>query len=421
MVSLRDYLVILRAGVFMHSAYANRYLGSRRKLLRSLLHYLRHGERLGHRPNPFFDPAYVAEQTGGRGLAAYLRDAALWDVAPCRQMDAAWYRAQSMTAVRRVSPFVHFWRHGFAEDARPSAGFDLAFFKTAVAFYRPDKCEYAFECFSAPVVTVPDNEAELRQRQEAFYATLTMNVARRLDRPRSRYLVFIQASGDFVNPHRGGRSFDVLLNYYDGSSNHDEAADYIVGQRGTKTTAIRKLLAEAGDIMFAYDAVLFLDDDVEITTAGIDRLFALFTERRLDLAQASLTQESSCAFAILKQPLAGNGVRGLTAIEIMMPVVSRRALEACGSAFSEGISGWAVDFLLSAEVRRRFGDRIALIGEVVAKHERDIDLSEGAFYRYLRSHGIEATTEAGRIAERFGVEVSAQAIREGPLAQPAID
>lgn len=418
---LRDYLTILRAGVFMHSAYANRYLGTRRALPVALFHYLRIGERRGYRPNPFYDPAYVAGRLGGRGLATYLRDRSLWSLAPCPQMDPAWYRAHGMTgADARVSPFVHFWRRGFPRDDRPSAAFDLAFFKTVVAFYRPDKREFAFECFASHEVVVPNDEAAFRTRQEAFAATLTMRIVRRPERPRSRHLVFVQASADFVNPHRGERTFDVMINYYDGAFRHDEGADYVVLQPGTKTTAIRKLLVEASDVMLAYESVLFLDDDVEIATADIDRLFAIVAERRLDLAQASLTPESSCAFDIVKQPHAGRDVRGVTAVEIMMPVISRRALDTCGFAFAEGVSGWAVDFLLSAEVRRRFGDRIALVGAVVATHRREVDLSEGAFYLFLRRQGIEATTEAGRIAARFGIEVSTRSIREAPLAEDAV-
>ena len=42
------------------------------------------------------------------------------------------------------------------------------------------------------------------------------------------------------------------------------------------------------------------------------------------------------------------------------------------------------------------------MGDVSAAHERPIDTADGAFYRFLRAHGIEATTEAGRIAVRVG-------------------
>lgn len=46
----------------------------------------------------------------------------------------------------------------------------------------------------------------------------------------------------------------------------------------------------------------------------------------------------------------------------MMPALSRRALTACGWVFSAGISGWAVDFLLGAEIKKAFATKPAVIG-----------------------------------------------------------
>ena len=51
-------------------------------------------------------------------------------------------------------------------------------------------------------------------------------------------------------------------------------ADAVVVQAGTKTTAIRRLLAERPDFLLRYEAVLFLDDDVELGAADIEALFA---------------------------------------------------------------------------------------------------------------------------------------------------
>ncbi len=53
---VRDYVRILRSGVFMHSAYAARNLDSRRRLPLALLHYLWRGEKAGHLADPFIDP-----------------------------------------------------------------------------------------------------------------------------------------------------------------------------------------------------------------------------------------------------------------------------------------------------------------------------------------------------------------------------
>ena len=418
-----DFVTILRSGLFMHLAYANRYLGARYHLPLALGHYLLVGEARGNRPHPFYDPAFAKGQ-GIASLAAYLRQRALWRLPPSALFDPAHYGAGLGSPTSPGgNPLVDFARRGFVADRDPSAGFDTAFFKRVVAFYRPDKVEFAFELIADPARPVTGTEAAYQARADAFFAGIDLAVLRRPARPR-RYLLFIQGGRAFANPYKDrARSFDVLLNDYTGSpdpARDDQDADYdatfdaVAVQRGTKTTAIRKLLADAPDLLLGYDHVLFLDDDVRLSAADVERLFATVAAHGLDLAQASLTAASACAFAVLKQPEAGVGLTPLTSVEIMMPVVSRRALRACGWVFGEGISGWAVDFLLGAAVRARFGNTVALVGDVVAAHERPIDTTDGAFYRFLRAHGIEATTEAGRIAVRHGVEVSANAIRRHP-------
>ena len=226
-------------------------------------------------------------------------------------------------------------------------------------------------------------------------------------------LVFVQCSGDFEVPYKQNeRRFDLLLNVYDTKPvRDDDAADIVVRQGGTKATAIRALLRSAPDLLLRYDAVLFLDDDVELSGPDIERLFATFASYALDVAQPALTADSACAFAVLKQPQAGTGVRPISAVEIMTPLISRRALVACRDVFDEGVSGWGLDVLLSTRVRERFGETIALIADVVAAHRRPIDLDGGNFYRYLLRYGIEPEHELGRLARRFGIETMPDAVR----------
>ena len=56
-------------------------------------------------------------------------------------------------------------------------------------------------------------------------------------------------------------------------------ADIAVHQAGTKTTAIRRLMELRPDLLLRYQAVLFLDDDVEIGAEGIDALFRAMTAK----------------------------------------------------------------------------------------------------------------------------------------------
>ena len=141
------------------------------------------------------------------------------------------------------------------------------------------------------------------------------------------FLVFVQADIAF---DRGflhePREFDVLLNYYAGFPEILPAdVEIAISQRGTKTTAIHKLLDTEPQLLLEYDAVLFLDNDIAIGAPDIERLFAIMREQNLDLRQASLSAESDCVWPVFKQPSVGDGVRRVNSVEIMMPCLSRPA------------------------------------------------------------------------------------------------
>ena len=128
-------------------------------------------------------------------------------------------------------------------------------------------------------------------------------------------------------------------------------ADIAVVQAGTKTTAIRRLMELRPDLLLRYQAVLFLDDDVEIGAEGIEALFRAMAAEKLDLAQPALTADSATAYPFLKRPSAGAGVMRVSSVEIMAPALTRRALECANWVFAESVSGWGSDLLLGPAVR----------------------------------------------------------------------
>ena len=177
------------------------------------------------------------------------------------------------------------------------------------------------------------------------------------------------------------RSYDVLLNYYHEGNVHPKA-DIAVLQAGTKTTAIRRLMELRPDLLLRYQAVLFLDDDVEIGAEGIDALFRAMTAENLDLAQAALTADSATAYPFLKRPAAGAGVMRVSSVEIMAPALTRRALECAKWVFAESVSGWGSDLLLGPAVRAGFGPMsVGVIGSVAVRHAAPVDLARRRLLR----------------------------------------
>src|ERR1700730_4126676 len=410
---LRSYFCIKHSRIFMHEMYSENYLKKKRHKL-AILHYILIGEKRGYLRNPFFDPLYFKRESRGFGLADFLCNRKLWVYSPSPRFDSKWYISQNHQ-ITDLNPLVHFWTLGMDQGRAPSPIIDLRFVDRAVCRDRPDHRVWAVKLFAAGATDVPWNSQQLRERQDLFYSKIVLEVLREPNAAKNPFLVFVQANRSFDAPFvRHCRNFDVLVNYYDCVETISPSADYVLHQKGTKTTAIRKVLEQRPDILFRYKAILFLDDDISISITSIESLFETIDTCELDLVQASLSPESKCHFDILKQPNAGGALTPLTAVEIMMPVISARALHKCGWVFQEGISGWAIDLLLSAKVRESFGNTIALAGSVVACHEREVDTVNGAFYNFLKSHGIDATIEAGDIASRFDLDDSRGAISIHP-------
>ena len=396
-------------------------LYARRRLLSHLaapfapLHYALIGERRGYRPNAFFDPSYLRAniaRDASRGLLeVYLARPEPNAPSPSAEFDHGWYVSQNPDwGQSHPHPFLHFLEHGLHAGRRPRADIDIEFIRDITRGVKPRSLEEAsFRVFdrtrSEGEMGPPLNRAELRARQDRFYAAGQLRVEREVSDSDRSVLVFVQCGKGFDAAYLAEpRAYDVLLNYYHESDVHPKA-DIAVVQTGTKTTSIRRLLELRPDLLLRYQAVLFLDDDVELDAEGIEALFRAMTAEKLDLAQPALSADSATAYAFLKKPSVDASVTQVSSVEIMAPALTRRALECAGWAFAESVSGWGTDLLLGPAVRSACGPKsVGVIGSVSARHAAPVDLRAGAYYAFLRRYGVDPGHEANRIAVDFGVE-----------------
>jgi hypothetical protein len=402
--------------VFWAPQYARRRLLSEHAAPFAPAHYALIGERLGYRPNGFFDPQYFRKhargaQSASRGLLElYLAEPGPNAPSPSAEFDHAWYMSQNPDWSRtHTHPFLHFLERGMPAGKRPRPDIDVEFLRDVIRGKGRSLEEAAFRVFD-PLprdadMAPPLNREELRARQDRFFAAGRLRIERESKPTGRRLLVYVQSGKRFDAAYLGEpRAYDLLLNYYDESPPNPKA-ETVVYQRGCKNTAIRRLLELRPDLLLQYDRVLFLDDDIEVGAGQIDRLFQVADREKLDLAGPSLTPDSQTAWPFLLQPGAGQGIIRASSIEIMAPLMTRRALEAVAWVFAESASGWGGDLLLGPVVRAAFGpERVGVIGSVAVRHARPVDTKGGTLYLYLRSYGIETGHEANRIAFDFGVD-----------------
>lgn len=346
-------------------------------------HYLEHGARLGLNPTPFFETDWYAWQNPDYSSS-------------------------------HDNPYMHYLEKGRYEKRDPSPMIDMhRFLNTTGGRIAPkDAYDAILGGLAMPALGVYRDWADLTAAQQRFTNALPFTIHRlgRV-RPDRRFLVVLQAGPGSV--HRSWykadtvRNWDLLVNYYDARGFDSGLGEHVVFQPGTKFTAMARLIEEVPQIFERYDAFLFLDDDIEVSMSGLDRFFDLCISQGLDLAQMALSDRSHCIWPALYQrrerASLGNGWRRLTAVEIMMPLLSRRAIGLTSDTFRESVSGFGLDLLWGQRVTEA-GGKIGIVDEVCVHHTKPIDDVGGAYYTYLRSCQINPKAELWRLIKLWNLK-----------------
>jgi len=192
------------------------------------------------------------------------------------------------------------------------------------------------------------------------------------------------------------RPWDMVAYCYDDTYVDSIPADIVYRRdgsfNGTKFSSFARLISDDPDFMEAYDYWMLMDNDILTTMDDIERLFHIMAEHKLDLAQPSLTDDSYCAWPILKQKN-NSDLRYVNAVEIMSFMFSKQTLMHGIHLFHQSISGYGIDLAFGEIVRRKLGTKPAVIDAVAVRHTKKIDQLSGKFYTMLRDASISPMDE----------------------------
>jgi len=210
-------------------------------------------------------------------------------------------------------------------------------------------------------------------------------------KPQRPFLVYISVKGGNAAAQLfnadAERYFDVAWNGWDGVPVPAEAeiklaADY------------QKLYGAAvllGPVLQQYDAVAFLDDDIETTATDLNRMFLLGLERELELWQPAITRDSEIYWRhLLQEP--NSDVRKVDFVEVMTPFFSREGLRKCLRSFILTQSGYGLDLYVWPEILHR--ERMAVLDSIPVGHHRPITSSG----RKMKN-GLTPMEEMGRLKQ----------------------
>lgn len=342
----RTYLKIKKSGIFISDFYITKYPQVLDTGLKPLEHYILHGTEYGYDPGPLF----------------------------CTKT----YRINFNKNLENENLLIDFLKMNI--DACPGA------YKTDDVFKNVQKKYYH---------KIKIDHFEDRRKQ---------------DRP---WTVFLQSGPGSLHrqwlPSDTKRPWDLIVNQYQKIDTADMGADIEILQTGsTKSTGFYQFGREYPEIVDRYDYTLLLDDDIVTTEADITRLFEIVTEHSFDMAQASLTEDSNLSWPVFQTK--GDGYRLVNMVEIMMPMISKRALKIMKPLFGQSVSGWGIDFVGSHLVRKAFGEQVAVIDSVSMRHAKQIRIVDSAFYKMLYNACICPIVELRMLKKKFGVNHKTEAI-----------
>ncbi len=161
------------------------------------------------------------------------------------------------------------------------------------------------------------------------------------------------------------RLYDVAINDYTENNIYPEEAEYKFSINEYKYRHIKKDLA---DIVFNYKVCAFFDDDVEVSTEDLNKLFTLGYSSNFNIWQASLTKDSYSSWGHLYVK-DNSDVREINQIELMMPFFSKSALEICWDTFDISYGGWGIEIVWISRLKN---EKIMAVDSIPVKHMRPI-------------------------------------------------
>ncbi|MCW5912272.1 MAG: DUF707 domain-containing protein [Cyclobacteriaceae bacterium] len=175
------------------------------------------------------------------------------------------------------------------------------------------------------------------------------------------------------------RNFDVVLLGY-----HPVTDQNILVSPGVevfhyydyKWWMIQDFFNQHPDYLKNYASFFFLDDDIEITKEQINNLFECFNYLPVQLAQPSLTPDSYMSWKALQHKRL-SGLRYVTTVELMCPIMKRSVLEKLLPTFKLTKSGWGVDLLWGKQVPAYFGEKKIVVLDIIqVRHSKPVGKGE---------------------------------------------
>ena len=184
----------------------------------------------------------------------------------------------------------------------------------------------------------------------------------------TKYLVF-SSVGDKNNVQTwisepGKKNFDLVIYYYGEKEKPAFDAELIVKRKGLKLDNFYHFLNQQ-DIE-KYESIWLVDDDIIMNTSSINRMFQIFSEYKLWLAQPSY-DKGSLAPHIATRNDPSCILRYTNFVEVGAPIFSTEIISKLKDSFTNSGTGFGLDYIWPSLLGYPT-DKIAVIDEITCQH-----------------------------------------------------
>ncbi len=237
---------------------------------------------------------------------------------------------------------------------------------------------------------------------------MSIKFLKNLDSQPKKNLVIVRAGLSSLHNQYFYESFEkkswdrMILSYVEPNPLDLEKSEYVVQGGLTKWTDFSELINIGFFSNSGYEYILLADDDVVPSNSKtINLLFDIAKKFSFEICQPALTHDSYHSWYVTLQSPAFH-LRYTNFVECMCPVFSANSIKILEKEIAIAKSGCGLDLIFS-EYFEPSKNLIGIIDDVTFKHTKPIDLKEGAFYKHLREHGIDATRETFEYMLKFNI------------------
>ena len=194
------------------------------------------------------------------------------------------------------------------------------------------------------------------------------------------------------------REYDIVLYYYKSIPQNCEV-DYCKYRKGFKFENF--LDFQLKNDISKYKAIWIPDDDIQINSKDINKMFNLFMEYELDLAMPAFSNKSFPINKIREQILfqkKENILHYTNFIEVIAPIFTQESLKICLPTFNNSQTGYSLDKIWSNLLEDK---KIAVIDSTPFLHDSKIsDLDETKLTGLKR---FEHKTQGKELEKKWGI------------------